>query len=275
MPSTQNIAAFGKKTDFGKMEMEVGQQQSSEPLDTNIAKLLSVGKNVKTRLYAELVRRVGAGEILNTQEIASFDRLHKELSGENEAPSGPSLPNPTAIATYLHKCGYKVSKSAVYNHTKDGKLRPQADGSYAVADVDTYAKLYLPLLAGAPSEMDGAQRAKLAEETRKTRAQAAHWEIKAAEAAGAVVPADWKEKDLAARAIVLRSDFSNWAHTECARMISLVNGDPELLPDLIAFTLAAGEMWFARYSGDREFTAELPAPGAAPAARDDDFEEEE
>lgn len=242
--------------------------------DTDLTKLLALGAKVKKQIYGELVRRVAGGAVLNAQELVTFQKLHGELSGPGETAPALALPNRRAVASYLRNQGYKVSQSNVYKHIQEGKLAARPEG-YVLADVENYAKLYLSRRADV-NQLDGIQKDRITEEIRKTRAQAYLTELRAAEAAGTLMPKDAFEKEIAARATIFRSDGTNWIHSEAPNVIEAVAGSPELLPDLIALMLTGLERWLARYIDDRDFTAELPAPASrkVPPDQDDELLEE-
>lgn len=163
------------------------------------------------------------------------------------------------VVDFLNSAGWKVSKSAVYRHRSQGKIGPQPDGSFAVADVERYARDWLKRVdgSGGPSNVESVeQRDKKQAETRKVSAQAEHWEIKTKILRGEYVERVAFERGLARRAAVFKSDIENFIRNNAGEMIVLVGGDATRAPDVIEFWLDAAEKWLARYAEDKEF--ELP-----------------
>ena len=194
----------------------------------------------------------------------------------------PTLPNLLVVVDYLSSRGWKIKKSAAYQHQKDGKLRPQKNGAYRISDVEKYATNFLKRLDGVKAdELDAMQQEKLRAEVDKLKAQAEHWTMKAKVFSGSYVEKELFEKELAKRASVFRSDLENFSRTAAAGIIAVVSGDPLKVPDLIEWLLAKVEDFLDRYAEEKEFKAPLP-PAADIAAmdmdadiNDDENEEEE
>ncbi len=166
---------------------------------------------------------------------------------------------------YLHDNDWKISQPGLYKHVKDGKLTPNEAGQYGKIAVDKYARTFLKKKDGSTKfsdELNTLQRDKLIAETRMASARAEHWETKTQADRGELVPRDWAERELAARASVLKSDDDNWIFGAASDIIKAVNGDPTLEPDLIEFLRTSREGIFARYA---DVTVQFIAP--APASR--------
>jgi hypothetical protein len=191
---------------------------------------------------------------------------------------GQTLPNLLAVVDYLNGRGWKIKKSAAYQHHKEGKIRPQKNGAYRIADVEKYAATFLKRLDGARAALlDTIQQEKARAEMDKLKAQAEHWQIRTAIARGLYVEKDAFERDLARRAAVFRADIENFIRAQAAGIISLVDGDATKAPDLIEHMLDQAEGWLDRYSGEQEFTVPPPQPAAAVMddEGDDDMDDEE
>lgn len=172
-----------------------------------------------------------------------------------------SLAHTLAVADYLSVQGWKAGKSTIYKHQKEGKLRPQQDGTFRIADVEKYAAAFLKRLDGSQSgKLDQLQQDKLIAETRKSLAQAEHWEKKTQVFTGEFVPKDFFERELAKRASIFRSDLEGFARAEAFGIIHLVEGDAGKISDLISYLLEKIDAFLDRYTEEKEFT--LPAPAA-------------
>ena len=183
------------------------------------------------------------------------------------------LPNALAVADYLTAQGWKAGKSTIYNHQKEGKLRPQQDGTFRISDVEKYAASFLKRLDGGQNgNLDKLQQSKLAADTRKSLAQAEHWEKKTQVFTGEYVPKDFFERELAKRAGVFRSDLEGFTRGEAAGIIHLVDGDTGKVPDLINYLLGKVDDFLDRYTEEKEF--EIPPAVAADIEMRDEEEEE-
>ena len=164
------------------------------------------------------------------------------------------------VLDYLKASQLQVSKSTLYRHREQGKIRAGADGCYAVRDVDKYARDFLRPAGAArrrDKRIDYDQQSKQAADARKVAAQAEHWEIKTKILRGEYIERTAFERALARRAAVFKSDIENFIRTYCAEMISIVKGESIYLPDLTEFWLEQAEIWLGRYAEPEEF--EIPA----------------
>jgi hypothetical protein len=195
------------------------------------------------------------------------DQLH--ISQETATAERPAeaLKNILDVVEYLKGLDrYKIAQATVYRHRDHGKLRPQADGTFLVRDVDRYAQTFLKLKDGSggfTSKAPAIADDKASAEARKVSAQAEHWEIKTKILKGNYVERASFEAALARRAAIFKSDIENFIRSSSAEMIKAVGGDDLKAPDLIEFWMEASERWLARYSEDAKH--ELPA--AVDAAR--------
>jgi hypothetical protein len=185
-----------------------------------------------------------------------------------------SLSNILAVVDYLSGQGWKVHKSAVYNHKKEGRIRPQPDGTFRIVDVERYAETYLRRKDGGESgKLDKLQQEKLVAEIDKTKAQARHWTMKAETFSGAYVPKELFEMELAKRAAIFRNDLDTFASAEAGGIVSLAAGDAGKIPDVIEFMISRFEEFLVRYSEEKQF--KVPLPPADPNGREDREEEDE
>ena len=188
-----------------------------------------------------------------------------------------SLSNILAVVDHLAAQGWKVKKSSVYNHRKEGKIRPQPDGSFRIADVERYAETYLRRKDGTESgKLDKLQERKLNAEIAKTEAQTEHWVNRARASSGSFIPKEHHERDLARRAAVFRSDLETFARSEASEIVSLIGGDAGKIPELVTWMLGRFDGFLAAYSEEREFTVPLlPAEKDPEADLDDEGEDNE
>ncbi len=182
---------------------------------------------------------------------------------DDSTTNSEKFKNILEVVAYLKNEGWKISKSAVYQHRDQGKIRPQSDSGYLVKDVERYAWDWLKRAdgSGRQSKVEPiGQSDKREAEARKVSAQAEHWEIKTKILSGEYVERVAFERGLARRATVFKNDIENFIRNNAGEMIALVAGDATRAPDLIEFWLDESEKWLHRYSEDREF--ELPPSSA-------------
>lgn len=172
-----------------------------------------------------------------------------------------SLKDLLAVAKYLKEKGFRIGKSSVYNHKKEGKLRPDpATGYYLIADVDKYASLHLERLDGTTKtskKSDKLQLEKLEHETRKVKFQADQEEIEARKAKEEVTPVAAVNISQAAMFTNLKNSLANWSFSASSSIIQLVHGDPALEPDLAEFLRTEQEEICARHEKTK-YTIDLP-----------------
>jgi hypothetical protein len=165
------------------------------------------------------------------------------------------------VVKFLDAAGYKISKSTVYRHRSEGRIRPAADGSFTLAMVNKYASDFLQKKYGGGSgnvkHLEFVVNDKQTAEARKVAAQAEHWEIKTKILRGEYIERASFDRALARRAAVFKSDIENFIRTHCGEMINIVKGNSIYLPDLTEFWLEQAEKWLGRYAEPDEF--EIPA----------------
>jgi hypothetical protein len=236
---------------------------------------LEMGKLAKPKMYNTLLNRIQKGEILGKKDLETFNELDRELrqTYQNPTAEGDQQPATTiespeplknlhAVVKYLKDKGYKIEKSSVYNHQATGKIRPNKEGLYPIADVDKYAQVHLRLADGTPSAgkvLDKAQKEKADAETREKIARARHWELRTGTLEGKFVPRELHENDLAGRAAIFRTDMENFFRTQLPAIVNIVSGDQSKVPEATSFCIDALEEQIARYLQKEEFKVDASA----------------
>jgi len=251
---------------------------------------LEAGRLIKPKMYNNLLKKAQSGQILSKKELETFNELDRELraiytpeeiaaqASDNKAPekstnqapaesSEPSAQPDTfeslpAVMQYLQKKGYKIQKSAIYNHKTSGKIRPNKEGKYLRADVEKYAQAHLQPADGSPSQkqvLTKAQKERAEAETRERVARAINWETRTAALQQKLVPRELFENELAARAAIFRTDGENFFRGQAPAIVNIVGGDALKVPELIDFCLNALEQWLSRYLQQEEFKVDVSA----------------
>jgi|GEM_PF-3923793 hypothetical protein len=256
----------------------------------NIQQVVAAGRKAQLLQYGKLIARVKLGETLPLAEQKILAYLQREIESDGSSPAGAQTPRPSgrsfstalAVTAYLTEQGYKVRKSTVYNHHRQGLLRKRKNGTFALEDVNRYAAANLQRLDGttaATPQLDQAQLDRLALENRRTLAETELAELKLESRRRDLITGPLQQ-ELAARLIVLRSDMENFFRGQVLAIVNTVAGDPQRVPDLLSFCLTALETWLARYCQDREYRITeasdrlaSSSPDADLADRDDESSE--
>ena len=167
------------------------------------------------------------------------------------------LKNIPAVIAYLDAAGWKVRKSAAYQHKKEGKLRPGDDGQFSVKAVDKYAERWLQRKDGSAPSIEALSVERAQAELEKTKAQARHWDTKTKIELGQYVPRDEWNRELAARANIFKSDIENLIRSESQALILLVEGNQDKAPELIDYYLKQVEVWIDRYTQKKAWRSEI------------------
>ena len=185
------------------------------------------------------------------------------------------LCNVAAVRKYLKKNNWRISKSQIYEHVEQKKLKRTDEGIFSISAVDKYALKYLRRADGSkPSKAHAdIQERKYDADARQSIADAEYKEIKTKILKGEYVKKDSFELELAKRAAFLKSDIENFIRSGVEKIIALVGGDPTKAPALIEYQMDAAADWMNRYDSDKEFT--VPVPAARVAALKDDTDNED
>lgn len=215
-----------------------------------------------------------SANLTNWQKAESaLDAYCAELSGQHFAEA-KTIKNALAVVDYLAGQGWKVKKSAVYKHHKEGKIRAQQDGTFRVSDVERYAETFLRRRDGSETgKLEKLQQERLQAELRKTVAQAEHWENRARAASGIFIAKDQHERDLARRAALFRTDLDTFVRSEAPEIVAQTGGDAARIPELVTWMLGRIDLFLARYTEERSFEVPLlPTAGTPEEDLDEDDE---
>jgi hypothetical protein len=166
------------------------------------------------------------------------------------------------VVPFLKGAGYKASRSTIYRHFSEGKIRCK-NGTFTLRDVRKYAALHLNKTdqkSTGNRTTEAARERRVLADAQKSEAHAALLTMKAKILEGSYIPKADFERALAMRAIVFRNDLTNWVHTETPGIVRLVAGDDKLIPDLVEYMLDKVEEFLDRYAQDREFEVVIPGP---------------
>ena len=137
---------------------------------------------------------------------------------------------------YLQKSGWKVTKTSLYRHQKEGKFLPDPDGSYQQKNIDKYAKAWLKQQSTGKrvsEKMDELQRKKLERELQIQDIEYERKKLAHAKDLDKYIPKEQMEVELAGRAGILDAGLKHWVQSRCAEWIRSVDGDMKKVGELI------------------------------------------
>jgi len=142
------------------------------------------------------------------------------------------------VLTYLRDEGWKVSKTSLYQHVKDAKLRPEQDGSFALKAVQKYARAHLQLKSTRQKRDDeDLQRKKLQLDIDLLEGKTKRERLKRDAEEGRLIPREDVDLELAARAVVQDHEWTRVIQSRAGEIIALVQGSADRSAELIRFLM--------------------------------------
>ncbi len=198
---------------------------------------------------------------------AQLAALRARIGGEDASagtyPAARTFKNLNQAAAWLREQGWKISDSTIYNHHTRNLINPRADGLYHEADLLRYAQNTLKRKDGAGSEkLEALQERKALAEIERAEVQAAKMRLQQEILEGKYITKEQHEREMAARARLLKADMQNFNRLYVEDLIHLVGGDPAQAPEALAFVERHTERWLNRYAiqGEISLTGEQGDP---------------
>lgn len=160
------------------------------------------------------------------------------------------------VLTYLKEAGWKVTKTSLYRHHKEGKIAPRADGTYGQKETDKYARTWLKQQSTGKrlsEKTDELQRKKLEQELQNEALKYQHKKLRYEKDLGKYVPKEQVELDLAGRAGILEAGLKNWVQSNAAGWIRLVDGDMKKVGELINYVIRELDEHINSYASDLDY----------------------
>jgi hypothetical protein len=191
-----------------------------------------------------------------------------------ENQTAGSLSNVLKVVEYLTAQGWKIKRSAAYQHVQEKKLQHNASGTFALADVETYATKYLKHLDGSnvKKALEKMQERKITAEVESVEYEARIKKIKAEAIEGKFILREIFENEIAAQALAFRNTLHTFIHASSEEIVHLVAGDASLISDLIEFLKDKADTHFFKAAEDME--AIVNAALARERSRDQNDENE-
>ncbi|MDI6688195.1 MAG: hypothetical protein QME06_08270 [Desulfobacterales bacterium] len=160
------------------------------------------------------------------------------------------------VLNYLQDDGWKISRSGLYKHQAEGKIRPEPDGTYVLKNVIKYAKTWLKRRSTGKKlieNQESLQSTKLQKEIEKLDEEIKRNRHKREVEEGKYIPRDQFEMELASRVAVLDAGWAHLNQSKAADWIETVEGNPKKAGELIAALNQAKNGILNQYATTREF----------------------
>jgi hypothetical protein len=181
------------------------------------------------------------------------------------------------VLVYLMKDGWKVTKSSLYRHQKEGKLLPRPDGAYQLKDIEKYARTWLKQQSTGKrvsEKMDELQRKKLEMELEGLELQKKRNQLSYERDLGRFVRREDMEIELAMRAGILDAGLKNWVKSHAAEWIRLVGGNMQKVGELISQMNREMDEHINSYATSTEYDVIIEAEEDAKTDAEEEGEEE-
>lgn len=195
-------------------------------------------------------------------ETCVIELSAKHFEGDDDRP----LTDIAAVLKYLQAGDWRVTKTSLYRHRKEGKIAPRRDGGFAVRDIEKYARTWLKQKSTGK---------KLAEKSEEMQSRKLSLEISVKEEElkrirfanererGLYIPRSQVDLEQAALVGILDAALRNWVQAELAEWVRLVGGDVRRIGELNAHVLRGLDRHLNSLSRDREYDVVIPAEEAA------------
>ena len=162
--------------------------------------------------------------------------------------------NKREVADYLIEEGWKVSRSTVYKHAAEGRIRPDANGIYTLRAVQKYARLHLMQQdTGQKIDDEELQRKKIMAEVAWKTEQARREKLKRMVEEGLYILREDLHLEFAARTATLEAGLRHMVHSSAGDWIALVDGNEKKVGDLIREINGALDALLNEYATTKEF----------------------
>jgi hypothetical protein len=158
---------------------------------------------------------------------------------------------------------WRVTKTSLYRHHKEGKLLPQADGTYQRTDIDKYSRTWLKQKSTGKrisERIDELQRKKLEKELRNLDLEYERRKFAHEKDLGQFIPRDQMEVELAGRAGILDAGLKHWIQSRTADWVRTVSGDTKKVGELINLMIRDLDEHINSYASNREYQVIIDAP---------------
>jgi hypothetical protein len=233
-------------------------------------KLITAAGAAKDIALVNLLKRIRAGEKLAAHEMdllkeyeekieskgqESKDKDNKqETRGRRLNDAGRVFSNLLEIIEYLDAEGWKISKSSIYNHAKEGKIRPDIGKNYSMKAVINYARTHLTTKnTRQKTRSEELQRDKTLAEIERIKEATLVDKIKRLRSEGELIEKNQVYLELAGRAAVLETDLKGMIQMRAGEFVAMVDGDEKKIGNLVRELLAEVDRVLNDFATTKEF----------------------
>ena len=221
----------GKKMDQTRLTqlLEATNQQGQIELKVLHNAVVSCIKDYQNDSTASRLKDWKAAEKALDEKIDVLWSQHFGL------PDNQKIETVADVLDYLAP-GWKVTKTSLYRHQKEGKFLPQADGTFLQKDIDKYARTWLKQKSTGKrisEKVDELQRKKLERELQNLDLEYERKKFGFEKDQEKYIPKAMMEIELAARAGILDAGLKHWIQSRAADWIRTVAGDTKRVGELI------------------------------------------
>jgi hypothetical protein len=196
----------------------------------------------------------------------------------NKEASEKSFPAIADVLDHLRDNGWKVTKTSLYRHAKEGKLIPGSDGSYRIKDVEKYAKTWLKQQSTGKKvneKTDELMRRKAELEIDQLEIQKKRSQFAYERDLKLFIRLSEVEIEFAAHAGILAAGLTHWIKSHAAGWIRLVCGDMTKLGEFQTQMLREIDVHINGYATTAEFNVVFDGNGGAEAPEEEEEGAEE
>lgn len=186
---------------------------------------------------------------------------NKKITDQPEAV----LDNIAAVLKYLQGEGWKITKSTLHRHRKEGRVLPGQDGKFTRAAADKYALYHLKKAATGKKvsqAQDELQQRKLQQELKNLELKNRREQFAYEREQGLYIPRDQVETELATRAGILVAGLKHWVQSRAADWIAAMGGDIKRVGELINMMNRDVDEHINTYAASREYEVIIEAEQA-------------
>lgn len=221
-------------------------------------------KEYQTAQSAKTLKNWQTTKAAYQQEVESLAYRYGLLSGADQSTT---IKTPESFAElkdvlgYLQQTGWQVSRSGIFKHQSDGKIKRDKQSSrFLLKTVEKYADNWLARAeTGTNPKKDQSKMydRKLTSEVRLKEAQAKKAELDLAVANGKYLLREDMERELVGRALILDSSFRHYLKNNAPEWIDLVGGDQKNLSILRDEMMATLDRVMNTFASTHDFVVEL------------------
>lgn len=199
---------------------------------------------------------------MTDQDADKLEEQSEEEQPSGESPAETEFATAMAITRYLRANGWKIGKSSVSSHIKQGKLRPDIEGKrFSTKGVLKYASSFLTMEKTRRKVEDEAlQRQNLKYKTLREEEQWRTERLKRLALEGRYILRSDFGRELSARGLVLDAELKFMIQERAGELIELVKGDHSRAADLIRAFNESLDRTLHRFSTMKEFQVLVEKP---------------